>query len=142
MNAPAELLELYRVSHYDVRMPGGKRVTLRVGDQVPFALADWANDTWPLSFISACNPRSKKRPAKENRQHMRALLDRLALQRTRVLPGVGHIPGQNWREPSLLVAGLTIEQADSLAFNFDQNAIVIAHKGDHVGLRIYRRDWE
>lgn len=141
MNAPADLLDLYRATHYDVRMPGARRVSLRVDGRVPLAFIEWANDTWPLSFISACNPRSTRLSAKENHQRMQALLKRLRSQQASILAGVGHIPGQPWREPSLLVAGLTIEQLDSLAIDFDQNAIVIARNGDHVGLRIYRPEW-
>lgn len=141
MSAPSALLDLYLASHYDVRMPGGKRVTLRVGQAVPLVLVDWTKDNWPLVFVSACNPQSRKLPAKLNRQRMRALLERLGAQQARVLAGAGHIPGQDWREPSLLVAGLTIEQADSLAFDFDQNAILIADKVDLLELRIYRPQW-
>ena len=141
MYASTKLLNLYYATHYDVRMRGGKRVTLRVGDQVPLSLIGWANDTWPLVFISACNPQSIKLPAQENRQRMNDLLERLGEMHARVLPGAGQIPGQDWREPSLLIAGLTIEGADSLAFDFDQNAILIAHKGNQIGLRIYRPKW-
>lgn len=141
MSAPSALHDLYLASHYDVRMPGGKRVTLRVGQAVPLVLVDWTEDNWPLVFVSACNPQSRNLPAKVNRQRMRALLERLGAQRTRVLAGAGHIPGQDWREPSLLVAGLTIEQADAIAFDFDQNAILIADRVDKVELRNYHPQW-
>ena len=137
VNSPAALLELYRNTCYDIRMSGGKRARLRIGEPVPSALINWANDTWPLFVVSACNPQSREFPAKENRLRMRMLRNRLASLPARLLPGVGHIPGQDWREPSLLVAGLNVENADSLAFKFNQNAIVIARNNHSVSLRIY-----
>lgn len=140
MKATARLLNIYRETHYDLRMPGGNRVTLRVGNRVPQCLLEWANGAWPLVYISACNPRSVRLPKQINRQRMRTLLHRLSLQSVRVLAGVGHIPGQGWRESSLLVVGLTMEQTDLLAIEFAQNAVVIACKDEPVDLRGYFAD--
>lgn len=138
VSATPALLDLYRATHYDVRMPGGKRVTLRIGDQIPRALLDWAKDARSLVIVSASNPESRALPVMENRQRMRALLDRLSVSRKQILAGVGHIPGQGWRESFLVIAGIAIQEADLLAVEFGQNATVVADGHSHVArLRIY-----
>ncbi|HET9034093.1 MAG TPA: DUF3293 domain-containing protein [Dokdonella sp.] len=141
MNAAADLLDVYRASHYQVRMPGGRRVTLRIGQPAPLALINWADPDWPLACISACNPQSEKLSATHNRQRMRELLGRVRSYQGRVLAAAGRIPGHEWRESSLLVAALTLDRIDTLALDFDQNAVVVIRPGLRIRLRIYRREW-
>jgi hypothetical protein len=138
---PQQQITLYRETNYDVRLPGGARATLRIGRPVPESLRSWTRHDWPLFFVSACNPSSKKLTAIENRNRTRALMENLDRSRTRRLIGVGHMVHQPWREPSFLVAGLSIELADHLAVAFAQNAIVIAVSPTSTRLRIYRKDW-
>ncbi|HMM65695.1 MAG TPA: DUF3293 domain-containing protein [Dokdonella sp.] len=141
MHSPEQLVALYRQASYEARLPGGARATLRIGKPLPDSLKSWARRDWPLVFISACNPASRKLPASENRHRMHALGARLERLRLRRLVGVGRIAHAPWREPSFLVAGLSLEAADRMAAEFDQNAIVIAMNPASARLRIYRRDW-
>lgn len=67
-----------------------------------------------------------------------ARLDRSGLRR---LVGVGHVPAQEWRETSFLVAGLSLEAMDKLAAEFGQNAVVVAVNPASTRLRIYRNEW-
>jgi hypothetical protein len=140
VTGPAEWIDLYRRTSYDVRLPGGKRTTLRIGRHVPWAINKWAAESWPLAFVSACNPRSEVTPAADNRQRMRAICGRVR-KSCRVLPAVGHSQDPRWREASLLLAGLDMTSIDALAREFDQNAIVTVASGQPAALRIYRPDW-
>jgi hypothetical protein len=140
MTGPAEWIALYRSTRYDVRLPGGMRARLCIGRHVPPAIDEWAGESWPLAFVSACNPRSEAIPPVRNRQRMRSLLERLR-NSCRLLPAVGHGPDPHWREASLLLAGLPITVVDALAREFGQNAIVTAARGQPAVLRIYREDW-
>ncbi|WP_257389637.1 DUF3293 domain-containing protein, partial [Tahibacter caeni] len=85
---------------------------------------------------------SQPRPAADNRAALRTLLGEVrAFAGARVLPGVGHLPGERWREPSLLVAGLTLAAVDALACRHSQNAIVLAHGNAPAQLRGYGAVW-
>lgn len=141
MSTRSELLALYLATHYRARLPGGRYTSLRIGTPVPADLCAWAAQDWPLVFITAHNPHSREFPRQENRQRQRELLRKLKARSLRVLPGVGHIPGQAWREPSLLVAGLAIDHADRLAQQHEQNAIVVANDALETRLRLRSRIW-
>jgi hypothetical protein len=77
----------------------------------------------------------------ENRQRMRQLLLHARAAACLCLPGVGHIPGQSWREPLLLLSAIDIEFIDDIARRFDQNAIVSLRSGQTARLRVYRSEW-
>jgi hypothetical protein len=134
----AGLIALYRACHYEVRLPGGRtRATLRIDAPIPPALNDWLADAPFGAFITAYNPRSLARPAVDNRAAQRSLLDAIRAAAARALPGVGRMPGQPWREPSLFVAGMTLDAVDALACGHSQNAIVLAHGNGIAQLRCY-----
>lgn len=136
-----ELVALYRQCHYEIRLPGGRaRAILRVDEPVPAALNEWLGDSTPGAFITAYNPRSTARSARENRAAQHVLLAAIRAAGARVLPGVGRIPGQPWREPSLFVAGLAPEHIDALACRHSQNAVVVAHGNGTARLRCYAGD--
>lgn len=134
----AALLALYRACHYAVRVPGGQsRATLRIDEPVPGVLNDWLGTAPFGAFMTAHNPRSLPRPAADNRTAQRTLLAAIRAAGARTLPGVGRIPGQSWREPSLFVAGLDIATVDALAQRHAQNAIVLGWRGGIAQLRTY-----
>jgi hypothetical protein len=141
LSSPTQLLDIYRATSYDVRLPGGARTSLRIGKPVPEALRLWVRRDWPLLFISACNPHSKQLAADDNRDRSRTLLDRLDRSHLRRLVGVGRATDRAWREASFLVAGLSLEAADRLAVEFGQNAIVVAINPVSTRLRVYRNEW-
>lgn len=134
----AALLALYRASHYEVRLPGGRtRATLRIDQAVPPPLCDWLGAAPFGAFITAYNPRSTQQPAALNRAAQQALLAAVRAAGGRALAGVGRIPGQPWREPSLFVAGLDLAAVDALACRHSQHAIVLAHRNGLAQLRCY-----
>lgn len=135
-----ELVSLYRAAHYEVRLPGGERVALLIGQPCPPALIEWSSDRM-LACITAYNPQSRSLPAVENRQRQRDLFALLKASGANILPAVGRIPGQSWREPSLIADGIALASIDALARRFDQNAIVIVDNSQSARLRIYRTGW-
>jgi hypothetical protein len=135
------LIAAYRETVYEVRLPGGPRTALRVGQPVPDSLRAWTGRDWPLIFITACNPNSVRLSTLDNRVRMRELVEVLQRQPVRWLVGAGLLVREAWREPSLLVAGLTYEAADRLAVAFGQNAVLVADDGHSTALRIFRHEW-
>ncbi len=143
MQSAAQLLTAYLDTHYVIRLPGGQRASLRIGEPVPESVCDWVGRDWPLLCISACNPRSQRLSPMANRRLMRELLCALTDEGHSTRPGVGHIPGNAWREASIFVLAVSVNRADQLARRFGQNAIVTADEGECVRLRIYaRRLWQ
>ncbi|HSX60009.1 MAG TPA: DUF3293 domain-containing protein [Tahibacter sp.] len=136
----AELLAIYRACDYAVRLPGGARAVLRIGAPLPDALAAWMAGAASAAFITAYNPRSQPQPARINRAAQRELFAAARAAGARVLPGVGRLAGEVWREPSLFVAGLSMETVDALACRHSQNAVVLAHGNGQVELRSYTVD--
>ena len=134
------LLTLYRECHYDVAMAQGV-ATLRIGTAAPPAIADWLGAAPLGAFLTATNPHSQALKAPENRRRMDLLAAALDGIGARYLHGVGHIPGERWREPSLFVADADPAQLDALMQRFEQNSILTLARGGHVRLRLYRPDW-
>lgn len=139
---PGALVQAYRDCHFEVRrIPGGARDTLRIGEPLPAAVSAWLADAPLCVFITAYNPRSTAQSAHDNRRAQRELLRQLRQHGARWRPGVGRIPGQPWREPSLLAAGLDLAAIDALAWRLSQNAIVLAHRNATAQLRLYGAQW-
>lgn len=136
------LLQAYRDCHFEVRrVQGGGRDTLRIGEPLPAAVAAWLADAPLCAFITAYNPHSAAQPAQRNRCAQRELLRQLRQHGARWRPAVGRIPGQTWREPSLLAADLDLDAIDRLAWHHSQNAIVLAHGNAAAQLRLYGAEW-
>lgn len=79
------------------------------------------------AFVTACNPRSRRLDAAENRRRQAALEQELAALGHVALPAIGEHPGGGWPgEASCLVPGLGREDALALARRHGQAAIVWA----------------
>lgn len=137
----AELLALYRRTHYDVDLPQGGTATLRIGAPPPADIAAWIGADACAIYLTACNPRSQVLPPERNAARMAELRDALGKIGARWLEGRGGIPGQDWSEPSLLVAGVAPDAADRLARAFGQNASVRIAVSAPACLRLHRSDW-
>lgn len=136
------LLQLYLVSQYEVRLPEvPARSVLRIAQPLPAALRGWLGHGASCAFITAYNPYSQLRDAASNRRAQRRLVDQVQAAGARCLPGAGRVPGQPWREPSLLVAGLDLPTLDHLAAEHGQNAVVTAGASGPVRLRLYGDGW-
>lgn len=135
------LLAAYRATHYDVLLADARVATLRVGQPAPPAITDWLRHDALAAFISAANPHSQALPAEQNAARLAALRALLRDRPCRLLEGVGHIPGADWHEAGLLLAGLDLAAIDALARGFAQNALIIVPAHGAARLRVYGADW-
>lgn len=79
------------------------------------------------AFVTACNPRSQPLGDADNEARQRRLLDQLALRGLPTVPGVARHPGNGWpQEVSVLVLGVTLDDARELGIRCDQNAVLWA----------------
>ena len=136
------LLTLYRESHYDVELPDGGTATIRIGANVPPEIARWIGPHQIAAYLTACNPRSQSLSAKENEQRLDQLRRQVRERGGEYLEGAGHVPGERWREPSLLVRGVGDAALDALAREHEQNGILIVPASGPVVLKLYRSDWQ
>jgi hypothetical protein len=84
------------------------------------------------AFITAWNPFSQNLPAKENQARQDELKANLKKRGLICIDGIGKHPSNNWPgEVSVLVLGLDLEAAKSLARHYEQHAFVWA-AGDGV----------
>ena len=122
------LIALYEHTQYRVRLARGGHAVIRVHQPLPAALQLDPGTAW--AFITAWNPYSQPLSVDTNRARQRRLLARLRQLEPlpHVIAGVGVGPadatGKRWREPSLFVAGISLESADTLMREFEQHAIV------------------
>lgn len=135
------LLTLYRESHYDVHLPRGDVATLRIGEVAPESVVRWIGKPAIAFYMTACNPRSHSLPREENEQRLESMRVYMREHRLAFLEGIGHVPGEAWREPSLLIRGISETDVVDLVRLHDQNSIVIVRAEAAVTLRVYRSDW-
>ena len=135
------LLASYRDTHYDVAMPDGHTTTLRVGRPACADILAWMESLPFAAFIGAANPHSRLLADTDNMLRHAALQSRLRSMPCRFLPGLGHVPGQAWRENALMVAGLDLRMLDALAGEFGQNATLMVPRTGLARLRIHRPEW-
>jgi hypothetical protein len=77
------------------------------------------------AFLTAWNPYSVVRDARDNATRQAALVARLHEQSLPFLSGVGQHPKGQWpAEASVLVLGLGRDQAIAVATRFEQNAVL------------------
>lgn len=137
----AELLCLYRRTHYRVALADGSLKTLRIGAMPPPAVADWIGVDGFALYLTASNPYSRLLADEENRARETDLDERLRDAGARLLAGSASIPGESWVESSRLVTDVGLCALDALARDFHQNASVLVSVGEIVRLRLYRREW-
>lgn len=129
------LLEAFRATAYHVCLDTVSWATIRVDLPLP-AEALALVGTRPWAFITAWNPRARRRPAPENlaaQQHLLAALQ--ARPGTIVRPALGVGPS-GWSEPSLFVIGPDIGMLDELARSHGQLAYVYAEGTAAASLRL------
>ena len=132
VEADAALEAAYRSTHYEVQLPDGELLTLRV--DVPNPALQVVQERCGVScsaFLTAWNPRSVPQSAEQNSAANRELQQRLAALGLECWPGLGRDPGGEWPpEESLFVPGLELAGASDLGRHFGQNAILhAAHDG-------------
>lgn len=131
------LIQAYLNAHYHV---DGFEQPIRIGchsDELLRLLEDQNADTW--AYITAFNPCSNLLPDAENSDRHEEL--RARLSDFHVMEGEGRDPNGVWpAERSFLVIGITLEDAEALAQEFGQRAIVFGEKGEVARLAETLRD--
>ena len=119
-----ETLQAYGETEYHVLTKPG--FTLHVGIlSMPLLLAHRRHGVTCSAFLTACNPLSQLLSAAENQRRMKALRAELAQRSLTFDEGLGEHPTNGWpAEASVLVYGLALQAARSLATRWQQNAIV------------------
>jgi hypothetical protein len=125
---PPELLDAYRSTHYVVF--GEPGLVLRIGERN----ADLdelleAEGAASAAFITAANPRGKKRGRWENEIANAALVKSQTEAGFRCFEGEGRAPDRSWTEKSVLVVGIGRSDALVVGRAFEQNAIVFVERG-------------
>jgi len=124
---PRRLEAVYRATDYVVEAPAAA-FTLHV-DEPSAALAALhaLHQVRSSAFISAWNPASMPATAAANEAAHRRLLGQLQAAGHGVIEGWGRDPAGAWpAERSVLVLGITAEEARRLAAGFGQNALLHA----------------
>src|SRR5688500_12902076 len=131
-----KLDELYRATTYRVFLPVGPPIDLRVGErsaELDLLLTKHNVSTW--TFITACNPGSRPLPETENDARHTKLLRTVKNFGWRYLQGVGIPARADWQpETSVLVLGVSAEEAVAVARDFEQNAILAGRRGGEAEL--------
>ena len=121
----------YRATAYRVLVPGEAPIDVRVGEasaRLDALLAHYRVEAW--AFITAWNPGSKPVTAEENAARDAELLEAIEAGGWRFYEGAGIPPQPDWSaEASLLVLGISREDAVALGRRFGQNAIVAGQAG-------------
>jgi len=130
-----QLWQAYQATSFEADLPSGL-VRIRVGRPCPgvdeqlreVGLQGWA-------FITAFNPASVPQREPENQQRHVELQRAVASLGLLAFEGEGVPDNSNWKpERSLLILGITLEDAVTLGRQFGQNAIVTGSIGKSAEL--------
>ena len=123
-----ELIQAFLETHYRVHQhgPDAPPLTLRVGEASPDLVALHRTHSVDCSaFLTAYNPFAQKVDDASNLQRQAALKQELTIRSLVFLPGEGQHPANGWpAEPSVLVLGLSLEDAKVMGRQSEQAAIV------------------
>lgn len=123
---PQELLQAFAETHYIVH--DEPPFTMRIGQSCPELKALMAErNALGAAFITAWNPFSRQLTDTENKARQDELKATLKKRGLTCCDGIGQHPSNNWPgEVSVLVLGLDLEAAKSLARHYEQHAFVWA----------------
>ncbi len=123
---PIELLQAFAETRYIVHHE--PPFTMRIGQPCPQLKELMAeHNALSAAFITAWNPFSQNLPAKENQVRQDELKANIKKRGLICFDGIGQHPSNNWPgEGSVLVLGLDLEAAKSLARHYEQHAFVWA----------------
>jgi hypothetical protein len=125
---PPELLRAYQKTDYAVF--GRPGLVLHIGERSADLdeLLD-AEGASTAAFITAANPGGKARGGWPNEIANAALVESLTKAGFRCFEGEGRAPDRSWIEKSVLVVGISREDAEKAGRAFGQNAIVFVERG-------------
>ena len=119
------LVQSYRQAIYLIHAEGGD-IAVKVGE-VSHQLSTLmkAHKAKSAAFITAFNPYSSLLSPQANELSHKALLSDLDSLGLNCLSGVGKDAENLWpSEPSILILGISLENAESLAKRYEQNAFI------------------
>lgn len=121
---PAELLQAFADTHYIVHHEAP--FVMHIGQPCPDLKALMAeHNALSAAFITAWNPFSQTLHAKENKTRQDDLKASLKRRGLICIDGIGKHPSNKWPgEFSVLVLGLDLQAAKSLARHYEQHAFV------------------
>jgi hypothetical protein len=130
-NLSQELLQAFAETHYIVYHEAP--FVMRIDQPCPELKALMAeHNALSAAFITAWNPFSQNLHAKDNQARQDELKANIKKRGLICIDGIGKHPSNNWPgEVSVLVLGLDLETAKSLARHYEQHAVVWA-AGDGV----------
>ena len=123
---PSELAQAFAETHYIVHHE--TPFVIHIGRPCPELEALISeHNALSAAFITAWNPFSQNLLAKENEDRQDELKTSLKKRGLIYIDGIGKHPSNNWPgEASVLVLGLDLEAAKSLARHYEQHAFVWA----------------
>lgn len=131
------LLHAYLAARYRWRAPADWQ-DLAIGRPAPLIELHYP-DAESFGLLSAWNPMSQLRPARENRRADRALKAELAASGLHHVPALARAPDHGWREAGWLVSGMPADAFDRLIRRFGQLGALWWSRGTAVRLRIDAR---
>ncbi len=110
----------------DYRVDADPPLTLKIGLAHPgLAALHQEHQVQTSAFITAWNPFSRKHPKADNNARQAGFKADLDALEWVSVAGIGQHPSNEWEgEPSLLVLGISRQQAMDLGDRLEQNAIV------------------
>ena len=133
---PARRLAAYRRAFYRADTGGGERIMIRIGRATPALdalLGREGKRRW--AFLTACNPGARPLGPAENGTRTRALESTLRSGGFLFFSGMGGADAGDWTpEPSFLVIGIALGEADRLRRRFGQDACVTGVRGSPARL--------
>ena len=134
--------EIYQDAHYLVLLPGDSGTD----NEVSFSINQQNLEIDKLMdmhgkktacFITACNPKGERIDDKENLRLMEELESIVQQKQLPYYFGQGGDSKGAWIEKSLLIVGIDRAEADQLAHQYEQNAVVWFELGSAPQLRWY-----
>jgi hypothetical protein len=134
--------EIYQEAHYLVLLPGDSGTD----NEVSFSIYQQNQEIDKLMdlhgkqtacFITACNPKGERIDYKENLRLMQELESIVQQKQLPYFFGQGGDSKGTWIEKSLLIVGIDRAEADQLAHQYEQNAVVWFELGSAPTLRWY-----
>jgi hypothetical protein len=129
------LLEAFLATAYHVNLDTVTWATIRVDLPLPAELAS-AVGSRPWGFITAWNPRARRRSPTENLLAQRELLAALQNQPGVTVHAAIGVGSTGWIEPSLFAIGADVAALDSLARKHAQLAYVHGQAQSVAQLRL------
>ena len=134
--------EIYQNAHYLVLLPGDSGTDIEVSFRIDQQNQEInklieMHGRKAACFITPCNPKGERIDDKENLRLMQELESIVQQKQLPYYFGQGGDSKGAWIEKSLLIVGIDRAEADQLAHQYEQNAVVWFELGSTPTLRWY-----